>query len=54
MYLYLQLADTLNYILKDILICIIKEQCIDGGDSTWRRYKGCQNTIIDILDQIKW
>jgi len=26
-YHYLQLADTLKYILKGILICIIKEQC---------------------------
>jgi len=26
-YYYLQLADTVKYILKDIFICIIKEQC---------------------------
>jgi len=52
-YYFLQLADTLKYILKDIFICIIKEQCIDEGESTWRQYKGCQNTITDILGQIK-
>jgi len=50
-YYYLQLADTLKYILKDILICIIKEQCFDEGESIWRRYKGCQNTINDLLHQ---
>jgi len=53
-YYYLQLADTLNYISNDISICIIKEQCIDEGESTWRQYKGCQNTINDKLGQIKW
>jgi len=53
-YYYLQLADTLKSILKDIFICIIQEQCIDEGESTWRWYKGCQNTINDILGQIKW
>jgi len=53
-YYYLQLADTLKYILNDIFICIIQEQCIDEGDSTWRQYKGCQNTINDTLGQIKW
>jgi len=54
MYYYLQLADTLKHILKNIFICIIKEQCIDEGESTWRRYKDCQNTDNDILGQIKW
>ena len=34
MYYYVQLADTLMYILKDIFICIIKEQSIDEGEST--------------------
>jgi len=33
-YYYLPWADTLKYILKDILICIIKEQCGDEGEST--------------------
>jgi len=51
---YLQFADTLKCILKDIFICIIKEQCIDKGESTCRRYKGCQNTIDDISGQIQW
>jgi len=50
---YLQLADTLKYISIDIFICIIKEQCFDEGESIWRRYKGCQNTITDILPQRK-
>jgi len=36
-YYYLQLADTLKYILKDILICIITEQYRNKGKSTWRR-----------------
>jgi len=53
-YYYLQLADTLKYIWKNIFICIIKEQCSDEGESTWRRYKGCQNTINDIFGQINW
>jgi len=53
-YYYLQLADTLKYILKNIFICIIKEQCSDERESTWRWYKGCQNTINDILGEIKW
>ena len=52
-YYYLQLADTLKYILKDIFIRIIKEQCSEEGESTWRWYEGCQNTINDILGQIK-
>jgi len=53
-YYYLQLADTLKYILKDIFICIIKEQCFDEGESIWRQYKGCQNTINDILRKNQW
>jgi len=53
-YDYLQLADTLKYILKDICICIIKEQCSIEGECTWRRYKGCQNSINDISVHIKW
>jgi len=53
-YYYLQLADTLKYILKDVFIWIIKVQCSDKVESTWRRYKGCQNTVNDILGQIKW
>jgi len=28
-YYYPELADTVKYILKDIFICIIKEQCSD-------------------------
>jgi len=53
-YYYLQLADSLKYIIKDIFICSIKEQCFDEGESIWRQYKGCQNTINDILHQNKW
>jgi hypothetical protein len=33
-YCYLQLADTTKYILKDIFICITKEQCSDKEEST--------------------
>jgi len=36
-YYYLQLADTLRYILLDIFICIIKEHFCHKGESTWRR-----------------
>jgi len=35
-YYYLQLADTVKYISKDIFICIIKEQCSDQGESKWK------------------
>jgi len=35
-YYYVQLADTLKYILKDIFIFIIKEQYSDKGKSAWR------------------
>jgi len=52
-YYYLQLVDTLKCILKDIFICIVKEQCSDKEERTRRHYKGCQNTINDILGQIK-
>jgi len=34
---YLQLRNILMYILKNLFICIIKEQCNDKGESTWRR-----------------
>ena len=34
MYYYPQLVDTLKYNLKDIFICIIKEQCSDEEEST--------------------
>jgi hypothetical protein len=33
-YHYLQLADTLKYIIKGIFICIIKEQCSNKGEDT--------------------
>jgi hypothetical protein len=35
-YHYLQFVDTLQYILKIIFICTIKEQCSDTGKRTWR------------------
>jgi len=31
-YHYLQFVDTVKYILQDIFICIIKEQCSDQGE----------------------
>jgi len=34
---YLQLVDTVMYILQDIFICIIKEQCSDQAESKWKR-----------------
>jgi len=33
-YYYVQFANTLMYIIKDMFICIIKEQSIDEGEST--------------------
>jgi len=35
-YYFQQLADTIRYILKDILICIIKEQCSNQEESIWK------------------
>jgi hypothetical protein len=32
-YYYPELADTVKYILKNIFICIIKEQCSDQEES---------------------
>jgi len=34
---YVQLANTVKYILKNIFMCIIKEQCSDQGESKWKR-----------------
>jgi len=51
-YYYLQLADTVKYILKDIFICIIKEQCSDQGEYQWKWEKGCQNIVNDVICQI--
>jgi len=51
---YLQLADTVKHILKDIFICIIKEQCSDQWESEWKRLKGFQNNVNDRLRQINW
>jgi len=28
-----QLADTVKYILQDVFVCIVKEQCSDQGES---------------------
>jgi len=33
-YYYRPLADTVKYIVKDIVQCIIKEQCSDTGENT--------------------
>jgi len=49
----LQFADTVKYILKNIFICIIKEQYADHGQSTWRLWNGCQNIVNDKLCQIE-
>jgi len=32
-----EFADTVKYILKDIFICIIQEQCSDQEESKWKR-----------------
>jgi hypothetical protein len=32
-YYYAELVDTVKYILNDIFICIIKEQCCDQEES---------------------
>jgi len=36
-YYYPEFADTVKFILKDIFICIIKEQCTDQEESKWKR-----------------
>ena len=36
-YFYLQLPDTVKYILNDVFICSIEEQFIDQGESEWKR-----------------
>jgi hypothetical protein len=53
-YYYPALADTVKYILHNIFICIIKEQCSDHEDSKWKRYIGCHINVNDGLHQIKW
>jgi len=53
-YCYLQSADTVMYIFKDIFVCIIKEQCSDQEESKRKQYKDCQNNVNDRLHQIKW
>jgi len=53
-YYYLQLADTVKYILQDLSIWIVKEHCIDQGESKWTCEKGCQNNVNDILSTINW
>jgi len=53
-YYYLQLADTVQYILNDIFICIIKEQCSDQWESERKCLKGCKNNVNDGLHQINW
>jgi len=53
LYYYLQFADTLKYILKNIFIGIIKEQCSDQGASKWKYLKGCQNNVSDIQCRFK-
>jgi len=35
-YCLLQFVDTLKYILKDIFIGTIEEQCSDQGESKWK------------------
>jgi len=35
-YYYLQLADIVKYIFKDVFICIIKELYSDQGESQWK------------------
>jgi len=35
-YYYPELEDTVKYILTDIFICIIKEQCSDQKVSKWK------------------
>jgi hypothetical protein len=53
-YYYIQLVDSLMYILNDIFICIIIEQCSDKEESVCRELKGCQHTITDTVWQMKW
>ena len=52
-YYYPELADTVKYILKNIFICIIKEQCSDQEESKCTRKKGCQINMNDRLCEIE-
>jgi len=53
-YYYLQLPDTVKYILNDWFICIIKAQSSDEEESQWKCLKGCQNNVKDELCKINW
>jgi len=54
LYYYLQLADTVKYILKYILIYIIKEQYTDNGKNQQKLKKCCQDNVNDKWCQNKW
>jgi len=53
-YYYLQFMETSKYVWKDKFMGMIKERFGHKGESIWRRWKGCQNSIHDILCEIKW
>ena len=50
---YLQLADTVKYIVISIIICTIKEQYSDKGNHTWV-YDDLQNSVGDVQFEIQW
>jgi len=52
MYHYLPLAHTIKYILKDIFVLIIEEQCSDQEEYQRKRYQGCEINENDIPSQI--
>ena len=49
-----EFLSTVKYILKDIFICINKEQCSDQEEHEWKREKGCPIILNDGLHQIQW
>jgi hypothetical protein len=52
-YYYPEFADTVKYVLKDIFICIITEQCSDQDEDKCKCKNGGQINMNDELCQIK-
>ena len=53
-YYYAQFTDTVKHILKDIFICIIKEQCCEQEESKSTWSKGSQMNPKHWLNYTKW
>jgi hypothetical protein len=50
---YVQLAHTLQWILKYIFVYTTEEQCSEEGKDTWRGWDNCPNTVTDVHSQSK-